>query len=853
MFQSYRCIPLVFLLGILIASFAAAQDPKPPAGFEALFNGRDLSGWYGHNPHEGAKLEGDKKAANLKKQREEFSQHWSVENGELVNKGTGPYATTDKEYGDIELRIEYKTVAKADSGIYLRGTPQVQIWDWHQVFDPKRPTRRPFLGSGGLFNNTPGSPGRDPLVLADRPFGEWNQFLIRQIGARTWVWLNDKLVVDGGIMENFWERGKPLPERGPIMLQTHGGEIRWRNIFVHEIGGEEAKQLLAASEAEAKSRLASALTLHASFDRELAADFAKGDKACYAQQGKELVAAQPTDDVRLVPDGGRFGGGLHFTKKNNFRPAYKDGGTLGYNDKSWNGSVSVWLKLDPDKDLEPGYCDPVQIVGDDNKKGYIFMEWSKDETPRYFRYAIRPLFHIWNPDNVQWADIPFAKRPMVQVEKAPFSREKWTHAVFTFENINDKSKTQQGQLYLNGKQQGTIQNWDLTFDWKPEQVLLVLGAAYVGHMDDLAVFNRALSPAEVQRLYELPKGVTELRSAEPAAPRASNHQKVMYFVDEQGKEQPVKTPADWERRRKDIVVGLEATFGPLPDRSQLGPVKYQVVEGSRTETDTFTREKLKIESGDGDSFLAWLMVPKGKTDRVPGIIAIHQTNGKLGKDEVAGLGGLKNLHYGLELVNRGYVVIAPDYPTLGEYVYDFEKDRYLSGSLKGVWNHMRCVDLLCAHERVDPERIAAIGHSLGGHNSIFLGVFDPRVQAVVTSCGWTPMHDYYGGKLAGWAGERYAPRIRTVYESNADRLPFDYYELISALAPRGFFTCSPTSDSNFDVAGVKKAEPVVRQVYDLFQAGDRLQFRYPECGHDFPTDVREESYRFLDQILKHRP
>ena len=339
---------------------------------------------------------------------------------------------------------------------------------------------------------------------------------------------------------------------------------------------------------------------------------------------------------------------------------------------------------------------------------------------------------------------------------------------------------------------------------------------------------------------------------QPPEPRVKNHQRVMYFVDDQGAEQPVKSKLDWERRRRDIVVGLEAAFGSLPDRTQLGAVKFKVVEGSRMETDGYTREKLQIEVDEGDTLLAWVLVPKGLKDRVPGIIAIHQTNGKLGKDEVAGLGGSKNLHYGLELVERGYVVIAPDYPTLGEYAYDFEKDRYLSGSMKGIWNHMRCVDLLGAHEQVDAKRIAAIGHSLGGHNAIFLAVFDPRVQAVVTSCGWTPMHDYYGGKLAGWAGERYAPRIRTAYGLDANRLPFDYYELISALAPRGFFSCSPLGDSNFDVAGVKKAMPVVSEVYQLFGATERVQVRYPECGHDFPPEVREESYRFLDEILEHR-
>lgn len=491
-------------------SIVRAAEPTPPAGFRAIFNGKDLAGWYGLNPHNGAKLQGDAKAANLKQQRADFPKHWRIESGELVNDGTGPYATTEAEFGDIELRLEYKTVAKADSGVYLRGTPQVQIWDWNQEYDLKNPNRKPHLGSGGLFNNTPGAPGRDPQVLADKPFGEWNQFRIRQLGARTWVWLNDKLVVDGAVMENFWERSKPLPAKGPIMLQTHGGEIRWRNIFVHEIGADEAKTILDAAETEARTKLSKSLTLHASFDKGLDADYSRGDKKCYVQQGKDLLPAKANDDVKLVADAGRFGGSLQFPKKGTTRPSYKDGGVLGYNAKSWSASVSIWLRLDPDKDLEPGYCDPVQIVGNDTRKGYIFCEWSKDETPRFFRYAIRPLFHIWNPTNVQWADIPFEKRPMVQVAKAPFSREKWTHVVFTLENINDKNKPPVGRLYLNGKLQGAIEKWDLTFDWDPEKVLLVLGANYVGHMDDLAVFDRPLSDVEVDRIFGLKNGIRDV-------------------------------------------------------------------------------------------------------------------------------------------------------------------------------------------------------------------------------------------------------------------------------------------------------------------------------------------------------
>lgn len=499
----------VLFLGITMPT-GLGQEPTPPRGFRAIFNGKDLTGWHGLNPHSAANLKGEKKDANLKQQRADFAKHWRVEKGELVNDGTGPYATTDAEFGDIELLVEYKTVPKADSGIYLRGTPQVQIWDWNQKFDPKNPNRKPHLGSGGLFNNTPGAPGRDPMVLADRPFGEWNQFRIRQIGARTWVWLNAKLVVDGAVMENFWERSKPLPARGPIMLQTHGGEIRWRHLFVREISADEGKDVLKEAESEKSDPLSKALTLHVSFDKGLDADFSRGDKTCYLQQGPKLVPAQPNEEVKLAADAGRFGGALHFPKKGTTRPSFKDAGILGYNAKSWSASVSAWLRLDPDKDLEPGYCDPIQIIGNDTKKGYIFLEWSKDESPRFFRYAIRPLFHIWNPKNLQWADIPADKKPMVQVARAPFSRDQWTHVVFTLDNINDKTKPQVGRLYLNGKLQGSIEKWDLTFDWDPAKVLLVLGAAYVGSMDDLAVFDRALTDAEVVRVHGLKTGIREL-------------------------------------------------------------------------------------------------------------------------------------------------------------------------------------------------------------------------------------------------------------------------------------------------------------------------------------------------------
>ncbi len=247
------------LFGLLLtalswcAAAATATAAEPPPGFKAIFNGQDLTGWYGWNPHESAKLTDEKLTANLQKQRDEFATFWRVEGDDLVNDGKGPYATTKQDYGDIELHLEYKTVARADSGIYLRGTPQVQIWDTTEAGG--KWDRNADKGSGGLFNNSKGKPGQLPLVHADKPFGEWNAFRIRQIGSRTWVWLNDQLVVDGAVMENYWDRSQPLPAKGPIMLQTHGGEIRWRNIFVRNIPQVEAARILSEADALAPEAL----------------------------------------------------------------------------------------------------------------------------------------------------------------------------------------------------------------------------------------------------------------------------------------------------------------------------------------------------------------------------------------------------------------------------------------------------------------------------------------------------------------------------------------------------------------------------------------------------------------------
>ena len=250
-----RALPTL-IVGILILSANVAWsqgdgDAMPSKGFRALFDGESLSGWWGvgtDDPRIWSALSPEDLAAKMKTSRKNIRKHWSADDGELVNDGRGLYLTTDEMFGDFELLIDYKTVAKADSGIYLRGTPQVQIWDstkaggkWRIGADK---------GSGGLWNNPEGQPGKNPLVLADKPFGEWNHFRIVMVGERVSVWLNEQQVVDHARMVNYFDQARPPHERrpllarGPIQLQTHGGETRWRNLWLRDIEVEEANEIL---------------------------------------------------------------------------------------------------------------------------------------------------------------------------------------------------------------------------------------------------------------------------------------------------------------------------------------------------------------------------------------------------------------------------------------------------------------------------------------------------------------------------------------------------------------------------------------------------------------------------------
>jgi hypothetical protein len=308
---------------------AAAADAinQPPPGFTALFNGKDLTGWYGWgtrnpadltamSPEEQAdykqkSIEGGLLDAKGNDKGDHLKAHWTVEDGELVNDGKGLYLTTDKNYGDFELLVDYKMLPRGDSGIYLRGIPQVQIWDSTEESKFKLGADK---GSGGLWNNKR-EEGKYPTKLMDKPFGEWNHFLIRMIGERVTVEFNDEVVVNNAGMDNYFasrkapqaKNGKPengffpdpVPARGPIQLQTHGSEIRWRNVFIREIPPEEANAILAAENADGFVELNNGTDLANWQGAVDSYEIRDGNIVCEQGKGGDLLTKESFGDCRI--------------------------------------------------------------------------------------------------------------------------------------------------------------------------------------------------------------------------------------------------------------------------------------------------------------------------------------------------------------------------------------------------------------------------------------------------------------------------------------------------------------------------------------------------------------------------
>jgi pimeloyl-ACP methyl ester carboxylesterase len=343
--------------------------------------------------------------------------------------------------------------------------------------------------------------------------------------------------------------------------------------------------------------------------------------------------------------------------------------------------------------------------------------------------------------------------------------------------------------------------------------------------------------------------VAPASAAPPALVPYPDHQNLLYVLDAQGRQQPVKTVADWEKRRAHILENMQVVMGPVPDDSRKVPLDVKLVE--EVSLDGFTRRKVTYAIERGERVAAYLFMPERTgREKFPAVLCLHQTV-KIGKEEPAGLGGNPNLHYALHLARRGYVTLAPDYPSFGEHEYDFAPSRgYASGTMKAIWDNMRGIDLLVSLAEVDSARIGCIGHSLGGHNTMFTAAFDSRIRCLVSNCGFTRFHKYYSGKLKGWTSDRYMPRIDTEYGNDPDRVPFDFPEIVAAFAPRPFLASAPVRDDNFEVSGVRDSIAAALPIYGLYGMPENLQANYPDSAHDFPEDARDVAYRFFDKHLK---
>lgn len=347
-------------------------------------------------------------------------------------------------------------------------------------------------------------------------------------------------------------------------------------------------------------------------------------------------------------------------------------------------------------------------------------------------------------------------------------------------------------------------------------------------------------------------GAGSLSAAEPVRLPREN---LLLFRDAAGATKPVTNVEQWTKRREEILRGMESVMGKLPGAEKRVPFEMRVEE--EVDAGTFLRRRITYLSEPNCRTPAYLLIPKvvlDGTKKAPGVLALHGTNMEIGHGSIVGVKEIPNRGYGVELANRGYVVIAPNYPIMAGYQPDIKSLGWESGTLKAVWDNMRALDLLVELQLVDAPRFGAIGHSLGGHNSVYTAVFDPRIEAVVSSCGLDSYLDYYDGDPKrweaeqGWCQTRYMPKLAN-YKGRLDQIPFDFHEMIGAIAPRSMLILAPTMDHNFRAASVDRVAQAAADVYKLYGHPDRLKVSHPEGKHDFTPEMHDEAFRFLDAVL----
>ncbi|MBL9132627.1 MAG: alpha/beta hydrolase [Verrucomicrobiaceae bacterium] len=322
----------------------------------------------------------------------------------------------------------------------------------------------------------------------------------------------------------------------------------------------------------------------------------------------------------------------------------------------------------------------------------------------------------------------------------------------------------------------------------------------------------------------------------------------LLVIDRDG--QIAKTAADWQKRRAEALEGFQAVAGRLPGAEMRAALEPKVIE--EADCGSYVRRLVHYTSQPGGIVTAYLCVPKKALAgaKVPAVLCLHPTENKIGFKVVVGLGGKPHRQYASELAERGFVTLAPSYPLLADYQPDLKALNMPSGTMKAIWDNIRGLDYLETLPFVDAGAgFAAIGHSLGGHNSIYTASFEPRIKVVVSSCGFDSLLDYYGGNIKGYVQERYMLKMAD-YLGRPQEAPWDYYELIAALAPRHVFVNAPLKDANFRHDSVDRIAAAAEPVFKLHEAAGRLIIRHPDSDHDFPDKERFEAYALIERVLR---
>ena len=343
-------------------------------------------------------------------------------------------------------------------------------------------------------------------------------------------------------------------------------------------------------------------------------------------------------------------------------------------------------------------------------------------------------------------------------------------------------------------------------------------------------------------------------AASADAPRCSERTNLTVWRTPAGSNAPVRGVEDWNRRRAALFLAMQAIMGPLPGPEKRVPLEPQVIE--EVDCGRYLRRSITYRAEPRGRVPAYLLIPKTvltNSLRAPAVLALHQTH-SAGQKVVVGLGQSTNDEYGVELALRGFVVLAPPYTMLANYWPDLKALGYQSGTMKSIWDNIRGLDYLETLPFVRTNGFGCIGHSLGGHNGVFTAVFEPRLQAVVSSCGLDSFVDYYGGDPGvwkperGWCQQRYMPALAQ-YHGRLEEIPFDFPELIAALAPRWCFLNAPKGDTNFRYRSVDEIARLASFTYALHGKPERLLVEHPDCGHLFPREMREKAYAILEQAL----